>query len=51
MKMKKLEDFQAEKIETNSIYGGMVMEEKTRAVEKCQCSEGHWHNDHVYPDA
>jgi hypothetical protein len=48
--MKKLEDFQTEKIETNSIYGGMVMDAGTRTEEQCSCSQGHWHVDHVYTD-
>ena len=48
--MKKLADFQKEKIDVRSVFGGLL-DAGTRDVEKCQCSEGHWHVDHVYPDA
>lgn len=51
--MKKLEDFQAEKAEIKSIYGGLMSIEAdaaTKKVEYCTCSSGHSHTDHTSTD-
>lgn len=50
--MKKLEDFQAEKAEIKSIYGGLMAIEAdaTKEVEYCTCSSGHYHTDHTTYD-
>ena len=56
--MKNLNNFlQKKKIaKMDSIKGGLAQAELsledggTRQIEQCQCSSGHWHNDHVSPD-
>jgi hypothetical protein len=46
--MKKLEDFQKEKVEIKSIYGGLVTA-GTRVVTYTQCGD-HEHTDHTKQD-
>lgn len=55
--MKKLNSFlQKKKIaKMNVIKGGLAQAELvedggTRQIEQCQCSSGHYHNDHVKYD-
>ena len=48
--MKKLEDFQNEKIALKSIFGGLADAGGTLIEQQCSCSEGHWHVDHTTRD-
>lgn len=57
--MKNLNDFLQKKkiVKMNSIKGGLAQLDSslidaggTRQIEQCQCSSGHWHNDHSTPD-